>query len=871
VIPCLALAFLLWASSARAVTLPSGFQDTVVLKGMVEPTNVRFAPDGRIFVAEKSGKIEVYEGLEDETPTLFADLRTEVFNYIDRGLLGLALDPEFPTKPYVYALYTYDHELGSLASPPRWGTAGQDSDECPDPPGADTDGCVASGRLVRLTAEGDHAAPSAAAPAQDVLVEGWCQQFSTHSIGDLQFGPEGALYASGGEGAGWLYADYGQAGNPKNPCGDPPAGVGGTQEPPEAEGGALRAQDVRTPGDPTGLSGTVIRIDPETGEGLPENPFAASSDANARRIVAYGFRNPFRFAIDPETHEVYVGNVGWNTYEEIDRFNSVPSPAYNSGWPCYEGPAPEPEYEELHLNICESLYETPGAASMPFFSYLHSAEVVPGDPCPNLEGSAVSGMTVYRADDFPGVFPASYDGAFFFADAVRGCIWVMFPGEDGRPDPSTIMPFLTHGGLYPGVEIEVGPEGDLYYLSLFSGDYEEGELHRISYSSGNQPPVAHLKVDHEYGATPLHVEFDASESEDADGDPLTYEWDLNDDGTFEELGSNDDTTSQIYNDSTNHTVAVKVKDPSGASSVDRVTIYPGDTPPEPTIVAPSPSFEWSVGEQVEFEGEASDNEDGTLPSTSLDWSARLAHCPNLSEPTACHTHQLPAFPAVDSGSFAAPDHGYPSHIDLMLKATDSRGLTATTKVQLDPQIVQLSLLSEPPGLTLNAGFVNTATPFEVTAIKDSHISISAPQSQELGGSTYEWSGWSDSGARVHTVTASGASSYKATYQKQGPTGGGGGSEPEKAGPPSPLPAPQTTLRKHPPKRTGSRVASFSFSSDESGSSFRCKLDRGAFKSCRSPVRYKRLKPGGHLFQVAATNAEGKADASPVKFRWTVHN
>ena len=65
--------------------------------------------------------------MSDPTATVFADLRTNVYNFWDRGLLGLALDPAFPSKPYVYVLYTYDHVLGSAAPAPRWGTAGASS------------------------------------------------------------------------------------------------------------------------------------------------------------------------------------------------------------------------------------------------------------------------------------------------------------------------------------------------------------------------------------------------------------------------------------------------------------------------------------------------------------------------------------------------------------------------------------------------------------------------------------------------------------------------------------------------------------------------------------------------------------------------
>ena len=61
---------------------------------------------------------------------------------------------------------------------------------------------------------------------EQVLIEDWCQQFPSHSIGTLEFGADGTLYVSGGDGASFNFVDYGQDGNPVNPCGDPPGGVG---------------------------------------------------------------------------------------------------------------------------------------------------------------------------------------------------------------------------------------------------------------------------------------------------------------------------------------------------------------------------------------------------------------------------------------------------------------------------------------------------------------------------------------------------------------------------------------------------------------------------------------------------------------------
>ena len=100
-------------SMVNAITSVNGFQDSVVFTGLLEPTVVQFASDGRVFVAEKSGIIKVYDSLTTTTPTVFADLRTQVHNFGNRGLIGMALDPNFPTRPYVYVLYSYDAPIGA--------------------------------------------------------------------------------------------------------------------------------------------------------------------------------------------------------------------------------------------------------------------------------------------------------------------------------------------------------------------------------------------------------------------------------------------------------------------------------------------------------------------------------------------------------------------------------------------------------------------------------------------------------------------------------------------------------------------------------------------------------------------------------------
>jgi len=300
-------------------------------------------------------------------------------------------------------------------------------------------------------------------------------------------------------------------------------------------------------------------------------------------------------------------------------------------------------------------------------------------------------------------------------------------------------------GAATPVDLAIGPGGELYYV-----DIAGGTVRRIRHFAGNQPPLANPVAGPMSGAAPLAVSFDGSTSSDvdpADQGRLRYEWDFTDDGTVDATTAR---ASHTYPAGGPYTARLTVYDTLGESGTGTVTIQSGNGAPVAVIDGPSASYTWRVGDLVTFSGHATDPQAGELPESALRWRLLQHHCYTADN---CHLHTYQEWDGVASASFSAPDHEYPSYLELVLTATDPGGLEHTTSVRLVPRTVTLTFASNPPGLKVAVGSAAQVTPFTRTVIQGSANSVSAVTPQVLSGTTYTFAGWSDGGAQTHILRA----------------------------------------------------------------------------------------------------------------------
>jgi glucose/arabinose dehydrogenase len=700
------LALSLAAPSPAAV--PTGFTDTLVV-GVAAPTDVAFTPDGRMLVTSQGGTLRVYDG----TGTLLGAQTfpaSQVCTNSERGLLGVAVDPNHAVNRYVYLFYTRRKPGGdcSTASPITATTA--------------------VNRVSRFTLPATNVLDLA---SEVVLVDEMPSPGGNHNAGDLAFGRDGYLYASIGDG-GCDYAGGGCAGS----------------------NDASRDENV--------LTGKILRVavNPDGSTGIPAtNPFQGADSercaltgrtvtagkTRCQETFAWGLRNPFRFAMDPNAAgtRFFVDDVGQSTREEID----LGQAGADYGWNCKEG--------TLVTGACAAV--PPGVAD-PMFDYGRGS--VPGTTASGC-GSITGGAFVPN-----GIWPAAYDGTYLFADFV--CGWIFRLSGAG---PYAAADFATSLGGSSATSLVFGPYATtqaLYYTTYAAG----GQVRRIAYAlPGNNPPVAVASGSPLTGPVPLTVTFSAAGSLDPDpGDTLTCFWTFGDGSP--EVSTSSLTLTHTYAAAGTYTATLRARDDKLAFSAPAaVLVQPGNTPPVAAIQSPAAGATFTVGQPVTLTGTGTDAQDGALPVSRLSWTVLLHH--------ATHVHPFLGPVAGNGIVFTAPAPedvaaAATSYLEVQLTATDFSGATGTVTRDLVPQKVDVTFATIPPGLTVSVNGFPVTGPQTVTSWQGWLLHAAAPSSQAMGADTYVFSSWSDgSGHLLVVTTPASPATYTATYQlsvDEGPQG-----------------------------------------------------------------------------------------------------
>jgi glucose/arabinose dehydrogenase len=668
----LGLALFAPAAPVSAATYPAGFEERTLASGLTGPTGVAWTPDGRMLIIEKAGRVKVGNPGQT-TATTILDMSGRVNSYWDRGLLGIAVDASFATNRYVYLLYT--HDLNPLT---------------PDGDGA------AMSRLLRfelsasnqLTNEtvllGTYSGGACPAPAN--TVDCIPSEGASHSIGSVRSAPDGTLYVGSGDASSFSFVDS----------------------------LAFRTYDEQS------MAGKVLRID-RNGRGVSGHPFCpanANLDHVCTKLFAKGFRNPFRFKLRP-TGGLVVGDVGWDTREEIDL---ITTGGKSYGWPCYEGTTRTPGYRDR--SECAAEYAKEGTANAhlgPAHDYAHAG----------TSAATLAGPT-YQGNEYP----AGYRDTIFFGDYAQGFIKRLRIGTNGAV--AGVEDFATG---WTGTDLEAGPNGNLVYAAFGDGSVGTGAITEVTYSSGNRSPVANASATPTTGDAPLTVQFSSTGSSDPDGDPLSHSWDFGD-GTNGIGGS----PSHTYASTGARTATLTVSDGRGRSATDTVQISVGGSGPVASIQAPLDESNYRDGDTISLRGSATDPDDGALGASALSWNVVVYH--------GSHIHQVGTFDGVAQASFQAlRDHDADSYYEITLRATDSDGLTGSQVVQIRPETAPFSIRSDPAGAPVSYAGASATTPFDTSAAIGFNTTVSAAAAfTASNGRPYLFDSWADGGPRSREVT-----------------------------------------------------------------------------------------------------------------------
>lgn len=582
------------------VTLDSNFQKIILDASPSNPMELAVAPDGRVFYIERGGRLKIWR---PQTSTVVVAGQLSVFNQLEDGLLGLALDPGFATNSWLYIFYS-------------------------------PSGLPARQRVSRFTMIGNTLDVSSEKTLLEIATQ---RDECCHSGGSLAFGPDGNLFISLGDNT-----------NPFESDGYAPI---------DERAGRSAWDAQRSSGNRNDLRGKILRIRPQpdgTYSIPPGNLFPSDGSAGRPEIYVMGNRNPFRIAVDAETGWLYWGEVGPDAGAANpargpaghDEWNQARGPG-NYGWPyVIANNKPYIDYDfatstsGAAFNPASPVNNSPnntGAANLPpaqsawiWYTYSDSTEF------PEINGSGgrtAMGGPVYHFQTnliSQRKLPLYYDKTVFIYEWSRNFIKEVKLDDNG--DILKINPFLPTFSFSRPMDMEIGPDGAIYMIEWgagFGGNNPDAKIIRIEYTGGNdRAPVVMASATPNNGSAPLLVQFSSAGTYDPDPDgELAYQWSFFGDGVINSTNTN---PSFTYTSNGNYTAQLRVLDLAGNVGFATAQITVGNHTPAVRINWPPNGgiFDW--GKPLAFTGEVFDFEDGattngTIPCASFAWDLNTGH------------------------------------------------------------------------------------------------------------------------------------------------------------------------------------------------------------------------------------------------------
>lgn len=696
-----------------------GFNNQLVSDEFDQPVGITFL-DSLAFVWEKKGQVYLLINGQKQDPAVL-DISEEVAGFYDSGLLGFALDPDFYQNGYVYLFYAVDrHHLM------HYGTPDYDPNE--------NDFFNASiCRLTRYQLNADEGFKTVVEGSRKILLgetpeDGVPFLTYTHGTGTVLFGRDGSMLLSTGDGSAYHNHYMGKYSDERLEDSHDVQGLEDGIISEAEDVGGFRAQYLY------GLNGKILRIDPETGQGLPSNPFydAASPDAPVSKVWALGLRNPYRMTLKPGTGStnpedgnpgtLYIGDVGFYTWEEL---NILQDGGENFGWPIYEGLNKFPPYNQFDVYNereenplypqCEDQYFSfHDLIKQPNFQHdVDFTNPCYGDPIPEdvptfmhkrpaitYSNSAASPPVKTQIPDFnEDGDPIAVDvedlenpvEPFDGTSAIGGCFYTgeAFPSEyhqkyfmaDYSDGSIKVMDFndeeefkgaeIMTDTLGAIVHLDMNPDdGCLYYTKL-----NPGELRKICFG-GNISPVAQFEYDEKYGDSPHTVQFTGENSYDNDGEIVDFEWDFGDGSLSQEANPEHTFTAD---GTVAYEVSLTVTDNEGATHTTEDVISVNNTPPQIQITSFEDNDLYPVVESYVLQLESEMYDDQTdKDQLDVEWSVYLHH--------NTHYHLLDKMAQNPSSFDIIPlgcgEETYYYRIEL--KVTDPHGLSSTSTKYVYP-------------------------------------------------------------------------------------------------------------------------------------------------------------------------------------------